>query len=231
MKQRKRETKKERPAMNLARLLAVFITLAALSAGCGAVTAADPYAPPEATAQANLPIPEEEETETPAPTGPFIQGTLSAKFTYEKMPGSGSNQFALWVEDAEGNYVRTFFSTRFTSTGGWTYRENALPSWIQRFKPETRTDSEVDAITIQTPQSGAQSFSLPFVGEYGYPLPVGEYKIVLEATLRQEDQVVYEAVMNIGESVVTVEPEAQYKGSGTDDRGMIGDVVFTFTPD
>ena len=40
---------------------------------------------------------------------------LEVSFNYEKQAGGGSNQYAVWIEDAKGRVVKTLFVTAFTT--------------------------------------------------------------------------------------------------------------------
>ncbi len=46
-------------------------------------------------------------------------------------------QYALWIEDADGNYLKTVYVTKKAATQGWSFskgerREEALPLWSHR---------------------------------------------------------------------------------------------------
>lgn len=76
---------------------------------------------------------------------------LELSFNYQKQSGSGSNQYAVWVENSEGKVVRTLFVTQFTTKGrvrgpqgpqgaqgtqerrrGYTYRPACVPTWVNK---------------------------------------------------------------------------------------------------
>ena len=44
-------------------------------------------------------------------------GSLELSFQYNKQPGPGSNQYAVWIENADGQVVKTLYVTEFTSKG------------------------------------------------------------------------------------------------------------------
>ena len=49
---------------------------------------------------------------------------VQINFDYTKRGGFASNQIAVWVEDARGNYIKTIYITDFTGRReGWKKRE------------------------------------------------------------------------------------------------------------
>lgn len=97
-------------------------------------------------------------------TGPVtLQFSLSldpevyAKSHYKKPP-----QFAIWIEDASGEFIRTVWVTEKTGAGSWgdkITRPISLPFWVSRWNKETggRGDPTpenpaADAVTGATPK-------------------------------------------------------------------------------
>ena len=54
----------------------------------------------------------------------------SVTLDFEKQSGYATNQFAVWVEDSQGNLLQTLYATRFTAGGGYRDRPDAIPQWI-----------------------------------------------------------------------------------------------------
>ena len=46
-------------------------------------------------------------------------GRMTISFDYAKQSGYAANQFAVWVEDANGALIKTLYATRFTVKGGY----------------------------------------------------------------------------------------------------------------
>lgn len=44
---------------------------------------------------------------------------LEISFIYERQNVLGSNQIAVWIEDMEGNYIKTVRVTSYTAADGW----------------------------------------------------------------------------------------------------------------
>ena len=127
--------------------------------------------------------------------------TLEVSFEYEKQGGPGSNQYAIWVENADGQVVKTLFVTSFTTKGrargnqpparGYTYRPTCVPTWVTHAKAAEMSDEEIDGFTGATPQSGKQVFTWDLKDKNGKDLPKGMYKVCVEATLFNNSIVLY----------------------------------------
>ena len=120
---------------------------------------------------------------------PIAAKSVELSFNYQKQSGAGSNQWAVWIENAEGKVVRTLTVTSFTSKGrggrrGYTFRPTCVPTWVKNAKAEEMTDEQIDAVTGATPsQSGVQTYTWDFKDAAGKDVPAGDYKICFEATL------------------------------------------------
>ncbi len=127
-------------------------------------------------------------------------GTVSITFS----PSSGSNQMAIWLQDAEGEYLRTLWLTDFigrrgggnrtadtTLDTGSGNRPDALPVWahcrntvdsaygVPSFYPPPQSKpsypADIDAVSEATPDAGTVTITAR-VG----PLPANEYGIIAE---------------------------------------------------
>ena len=43
--------------------------------------------------------------------------TLEVSFNYQRQAGPGSNQYAVWIENEKGEFVKTLFVTSYTTKG------------------------------------------------------------------------------------------------------------------
>ena len=77
-------------------------------------------------------------------------------------------QFAVWIEDAEGNYIETLYVTKKAATEGWIFnggnrRKEALPYWAHRrgtlysdgIMLPTKDNPLPDTLTSATPKGSA----------------------------------------------------------------------------
>lgn len=146
-------------------------------------------------------------------------------FLYQRLDGTSSNQFAVWVENAAGDVVRTLFATDFIAgRGGWKYREHALPLWREKAKIADLTKEEIDAFTGATPGSGVFGYSWDCTDAAGEAVAPGAYAVVVEGTLRNDDRVVFRAPLTLGGESETVRPGPEFFGDGVNDRDMIREV-------
>lgn len=159
-------------------------------------------------------------------------GELEISFNYNKQSGPGSNQYAVWVEDASGEVVKTLFVTEFTSKGrsrdgskparGYTFRPSCVPTWVSHIGAENLTDDQMDAFTGATPaQSGVQTFTWDFTDQAGKPVAKGTYRICLEATYNGASVVTYTGTVSSGQKAGELKLDCSYIEETEDRKDMI----------
>ncbi|MCL2411014.1 MAG: DUF2271 domain-containing protein [Treponema sp.] len=149
---------------------------------------------------------------------------LEITFTFTRLRGVASNQFAVWVEDSQGQYVTTLYATRWTARGGWRRRPTSIPEWVRASGAAERPSYQIDAVSGATPSTGTLTYTWDGTDSEGRLVPDGEYTIILEGTLRWANQVYFRAPINLGQGSVTAEVTVEYVGDATDDRAMISNV-------
>ena len=165
--------------------------------------------------------------------------TLEVSFNYQRQPGPGSNQYAVWIENEKGEFVKTLFVTSYTTKGrarngepakrGYIVRPACVPTWVKNSKAEEKTDVQLDAVTGATPQSsGIQTFTWDFTDEQGKPVPQGTYKIKVEATLIFDSDIIYTGTFSTkdkpGNITLTSEltkPDEQHENMVTDVKAVL----------
>jgi hypothetical protein len=152
--------------------------------------------------------------------------TVEVSFTFTRQSGSGSNQFAVWVENSQGTHVKTLYATKFTANGGWKRRALSLPLWVKKSNLAGMDKKAVDAITGPTPKNGMLRYTWDGRDSGGRALPDGDYKVFVEATLRNENSALYTAAIKLGGNG-QVTATVQYSG-GSAERGMIGPVTVIY---
>ena len=198
-----------------------------------------PEAPPSAgAAETPAPVPGGG-GETAAPAA--LSGELVVTFDYARQSGSASNQHAVWIEDLDGNVVRTLYASRWTASGGYRTRPDSIALWAQRAGLANMASAEVDALSGATPGSGPLTYAWDLTDADGNTVPPGDYAFFVEGTLRWRNFVLYSGVITLGADPVTVRADAEftYEGDGryaaltpeSGENGMIGPVTAVFTPD
>lgn len=152
-------------------------------------------------------------------------------FDYARQGGMASNQIAAWVTDKNGNMVKTLFATNFTAgRGGWKSRKESLPQWVADSGIASMTKPQVDAVSRATPASGAVRCAWYCDDTNGKPVPAGQYTINLEASLRWDNRVLYQADVSLGDEAKEERPEPAFFGSSAAERGMVTNVTVRYRP-
>jgi len=169
-----------------------------------------------------------------------VSGQIVISFDYVRQSGSASNQFAVWVEDIDGNYLQTVFATRWTANGGFTTRPDSIALWVEKSGIASMPSYYVDAISGATPQTCEVTCVWDLTDVDGNTVPPGEYRFFVEGTLRWKNYVLYSGVIEIGNDPATVQANAEfiYEGSGNQsaltsdspENAMIGVVTVNFIP-
>ena len=145
-------------------------------------------------------------------------------FTFNRQNGHASNQFAVWIEDARGQYINTLTATRWTANGGWKRRPASIPLWVKKSGLVDMKKAQIDAVSSATPRSGTLNFIWDGTDNKGKLVANGEYVLVLEATLRWENQAYYRVPVSLGNGSAAPQAEIEYSGDGAvEERSMISD--------
>lgn len=144
---------------------------------------------------------------------------VSISFDFQKQQGYASNQFAVWVEDLDGNLVKTLYVTKFTAKGGFEQRPDAIPVWVER--AGIAQGGEVDAVTGATPKSGTVSFVWDLTDESGVRVADGTYRYFVEGTLRWKNHVLFTGEITLDGSATTSEATAEYTYAASDDADAL----------
>ena len=144
---------------------------------------------------------------------------VSISFDFEKQQGYASNQFAVWVEDMDGNLVKTLYVTKFTAKGGFEQRPDAIPVWVER--AGIAQNGDVDAVTGATPKSGNVSFVWDLTDESGARIADGTYRFFVEGTLRWKNHVLFTGEITLDGRATTAEATAEYSYAASDDADAL----------
>ena len=173
-------------------------------------------------------------------TRTFEAGTLTVTFDFERQSGSASNQFAVWIEDIEGNYVNTLYATQWTVQGGYRNRPDSIALWVEKSELTSMQKSDVDAVSGATPRAGNLSYTWDLTDRNGDTVPHGEYMFFVEGTLRWRNYMLYCGLIAIGNETVTVQADVEFVYEASDrqaaltsassENSMITAVTASFVP-
>ena len=156
------------------------------------------------------------------------QSAAEVTFSFTRQGGTASNQYAVWIEDAQGQYVKTLYATRWTANGGWRRGEGrraaSIPVWVRQADVANKSRTQIDALTGATPRTGALTYTWDGTNSVGAAVPNGEYVLLIEGSLRWENHVLYRAPLRLGQAAATPAVRSEYAGDSTVERSMISDV-------
>jgi len=148
-------------------------------------------------------------------------------FTFTRQSGSASNQYAIWIENSQGQYIKTLYATRWTANGGYSRRPTSIPLWVRQSILADMTRTQVDTVSGATPRTGTVTYVWDGTDDRGLLVPDGNYVMILEGTLRWENQVYYRAAVALGQGVAEPRVSVEYVSEDRDttaERSMISDV-------
>ena len=157
-------------------------------------------------------------------------GNLEISFSFRRQTGFSTNQFAVWIEDSRGNFVKTLYATKFTASGGWAKRPQSIPLWVDRSGLSALDKKDVDAFSGATPRTGNLSYRWDGTDKNGNAVALGDYRVLLEATLKEDTKVLYSASFALGGESAGTELRPEYSGTRTKERDMIGNVKISYRP-
>ena len=157
-------------------------------------------------------------------------GGLEISFGFKRQTGFSTNQFAVWIEDNRGNFVKTLYATKFTASGGWSKRPQSIPLWVSRSGLSGLDKKDIDAFSGATPRTGTISYRWDGTDKNGNNVAPGEYRVLLEATLKEDTKVLYSSPFTLGGSSTEAELRPDYSGSRTKERDMIENVKISYRP-
>jgi hypothetical protein len=123
---------------------------------------------------------------------------VNITYNWHKIPGHGSNQLAVWVEDEKGNYICTIYATKFTATGGYKYRQVSLSEWTSKSNLKGLSKEEIDGLTGATQPAGKQTLVWNCKDSTRKMVPNGTYVIRMEANIHDADKMFYCGKIVIG---------------------------------
>ena len=156
---------------------------------------------------------------------------VNISFDYTKRPGFASNQIAAWAEDNNGKYIATIYITDFTGRReGWKKRPLSLNNWQKKANAQNIDKKIIDAVSKSTPKQGKVNIVWDCKDNQGNIVKDGTYRIVVEATIYQDNNVLYTSVINIGNQANSQKASAKYSKPESQKIDIIKNVNVSFIP-
>ncbi|MCC8089699.1 MAG: DUF2271 domain-containing protein [Rikenellaceae bacterium] len=141
-----------------------------------------------------------------------------------RIPGPGSNQIAVWIEDGDGNYVRSLYASKFTADGGYVRRPVSLSEWVEKSDWANASKEEIDAVSGSTQTDGEEvTLIWDLTDKNGKKVAPGKYIIRMEANIKNEKKMFWSGEIVVGDDSSSVAPQTiTYSESGLEN----GDQLF-----
>ncbi|NCC00169.1 MAG: DUF2271 domain-containing protein [Clostridia bacterium] len=150
-------------------------------------------------------------------------------FTFTRGSTPASNQYAVWIEDTEGALVKTLYVTNFTANGGYTTREDSVPTWVAKAGPATMSADEIDAVSGATPQAGNVTYTWDGTDLDGNKVPDGIYTFYLEGTLYWSSRVLASGRVTLGgEDQAVIPVTSEFSSADATNRDMLTNVSASY---
>ena len=164
-----------------------------------------------------------------------VTGKVTIDFTLTRISGTGSNQYASWIEDETGRYVRTLFVTDYMARRqGWKARQQSLVNWVKAADVKNKPQSDIDALSGATPKAGKLSLVWDLKDTTGKAAFAGDYVYRIEGCLLNENHVLWTGKIRVGGAKGTSQATSIHFPEGADKLGrtLISDVsaVYDATP-
>jgi hypothetical protein len=125
---------------------------------------------------------------------------LYISFDYTNQSTHGSNQFAIWIEDINGKYIKTLFVTDFTGKGGFIKRETSLPKWVAASKIAKKDLKSLDGSVGATPKTPNLIYTWDCTDENKNKVPSGKYKVFVEGTTKDDNEIIFSGEFEISDN-------------------------------
>jgi hypothetical protein len=133
--------------------------------------------------------------------------------TYDltRMRQIASDQIAVWIEDANGAFVRTLYVSNYAGKrAGWKKRPQVTPAWVKASNPAATPQSAIDAVSGATPRNGTVTVTWDLRDASGSIVPDGDYKYRVEGNISWEKTVLWTGTIHVGGTEGASEATAVY---------------------
>lgn len=154
-----------------------------------------------------------------------VPHNIDISFDFKKQAKLASNQFAVWIENEKGDFVKNIFVTKFTASSGYIKRKESLPLWVKKSNIKNYSQEKVDSICGATLKSNDNFLcSWDCTDSNGNTVPDGTYKFFVEGSTYWNDRILYSGTIILGEHSYTVAPSIKDSTPAAVKSEMITDV-------
>jgi hypothetical protein len=126
-------------------------------------------------------------------------GKVIVSYSLERLDRRASNQIAVWIEDAGGQYLKTLFATDFMARRkGFLMRPQCCPEWVKASGLADMTEAQIDAVSGATQPPGRISLSWDCTDQGGKAVPPGVYLYKAEGNISFETRVLWTGRIKVG---------------------------------
>lgn len=151
---------------------------------------------------------------------PGAAGRVTITYTLTRMSRIASNQYAIWIEDEKGEFLRTLFVTDFTGRrAGWKRRPQVIPTWIRAADVKNAPQSDVDAVSGATPGNGTLAVTWDLKDRSGQAVAPGTYRYLIEGNISWENTVLWTGTIRVGGGCESSQASAAYTPEGAETLG------------
>ena len=140
----------------------------------------------------------------------YQNGYIKIKYKLQNYPIIASNQMAIWIKNAKGNYITTIFVTKFMAKGGYKRREDCCPVWILESNWEKASNNEIDSVSRATQKAGIQEVLWNCKDKDGKQVNPGIYFYNIEANIYYDERVLFTGKIEIGNNKNSSKPQLKY---------------------
>ena len=158
--------------------------------------------------------------------------SVTISYTLSRLSRSSTDQFAIWIEDDKGGFVKTLFVTNFTGRrAGWRARPGALPRWVQAAGVKSQPQASIDAVSGATPHSGKHAVAWDLRDASGKPVPRGTYSYLIEGNLAADTWVLWVGTITVAEEVKISPAKMSFVPTGSaPSAALISEVSALYQP-
>jgi len=123
------------------------------------------------------------------------KGSITINYKLNQVEGvEPSYQTVVWLEDLNGNYIKSFLVSEYLSYGG--YNDSTIcPNWSIPANWDSVSDENFDAVTGATPSIGQNELKIGLERE---KLPAGKYRYCIQTHIIEQYNILYYGEIEIG---------------------------------